>query len=204
MNRVIKSVMDYVGAIAALTLFSPFFLYVAWKIKRDDGEAVYYSQTCAGRDLKPFRMHKFRTMVPGAEKILQELLKDDEIRQEYQVAYKLKNDPRVTKVGTFLRKTSLDELPQLFNVLKGEMSLVGPRPIHPRELKLYYKEDTALQLTKVKPGLTGLWQVSGRSDIDYQQRIELNLYYIRNWSLWLDIVILFRTVEVLLNRKGAY
>ncbi|MDR2529252.1 MAG: sugar transferase [Synergistaceae bacterium] len=204
-NRLLKSVMDYCGAVVALLLFSPLFLYVAWKIKKDDGGEVLFEHNRVGQDLTPFKMRKFRTMVPDAEKILEELLKDEERKKEFELAFKFKEDPRVTKVGYFLRKTSLDELPQLFNVLKGEMSLVGPRPIVKKEVELYYGERTARQIFNVKPGLTGFWQVSGRNDVqDYQQRIDLDLYYIRNWSPWLDIVILFRTMQVLLNANGAY
>jgi undecaprenyl-phosphate galactose phosphotransferase len=203
-NRMIKSAMDYVGAILALILFSPVFLYAAWRIKRGDGGDVFFSQTCSGQLMKPFRMHKFRTMLPNAESILEEMLKNEKIRHEFEVAYKLKDDPRITRVGGFLRKSSLDELPQLFNVIKGEMSLVGPRPIHPRELKLYYNDSVVSQLSQVKPGITGLWQVSGRSEVDYQERLQLNLYYVLNWSPWLDIVIMLRTIQVLFNRNGAY
>ena len=204
MNRLLKGVMDYCGAVVALILFSPLFLFVAWKIKKDDGGEVLFKNDRIGQNLSLFKMCKFRTMVPNAEKILEKLLEDEERRKEFEVAFKFKEDPRITKAGYFLRKTSLDELPQLFNVLRGEMSLVGPRPILKEEIALYYGEDTARQIMHLKPGITGFWQVSGRSDVDFQQRIELNLYYIRNWSPWLDIVILFRTVQVLLNADGAY
>jgi undecaprenyl-phosphate galactose phosphotransferase len=133
------------------------------------------------------------------------MLQNEELRKEFEAAFKFKEDPRITKVGHFLRKYSLDELPQIFNVLKGEMSLVGPRPIVSKEVELYYGELVARQIFRVKPGLTGFWQVSGRNDVtDYQQRIDLDLYYIRNWSPWLDIVILFRTIQVLINAHGAY
>jgi undecaprenyl-phosphate galactose phosphotransferase len=203
-NKAIKSFMDYSGAILALILFSPVFLYVAWKIKKDDGGDVFFNRYRTGQNLLPFKMYKFRTMLPGAEDMLKEMLKDENLRQEYEVAYKFKNDPRVTRVGNFLRKSSLDELPQIFNVLRGEMSLVGPRPFLKEELHLRYG-NMAAQIYRVKPGLTGLWQVSGRNDIaDYQQSREFDLYYIYNWSPWLDIVILLRTIQVLLNRTGAY
>jgi undecaprenyl-phosphate galactose phosphotransferase len=204
-NRMVKSVMDYVGAVLALALFSPVFLCAAWKIKRDDGGSVLFRHNRVGHNLEPFKLHKFRTMVPNAEAILKEMLKDEEKRLEFETAFKFKDDPRITKVGKFLRKTSLDEMPQIFNVLMGEMSLIGPRPIVKKEVELYYGEKTARQIFYVKPGMTGLWQVSGRNDVDdYQTRIDLDLYYIHNWSLWLDIVILFRTVKVLINGYGAY
>jgi undecaprenyl-phosphate galactose phosphotransferase len=203
-NKAVKNFMDYSGAILALILFSPVFLYVAWKIKRDDGGNIFFENDRVGQNLALFKMHKFRTMVPDAEKMLENLLKDEDLRRDFEVAYKFKDDPRVTKVGRFLRKNSLDELPQLFNVLKGEMSLVGPRPILKEEIGLYYGEKKAREIMRVKPGITGFWQVNGRNDVNFQERIELNLYYIHNWSPWLDIVILFRTIHVLLNRNGAY
>ncbi|MDR1916157.1 MAG: sugar transferase [Synergistaceae bacterium] len=204
MNRMMKSVMDYVGAIVALVVFSPVFLYVFWRIKRDDGGSVFFKQTRVGHNLAHFKMYKFRTMVPNAEPMLAKLLKDDEKRREYEVAFKFKDDPRITKAGHFLRRTSLDEIPQIFNVLKGEMSLIGPRPFVPQEIEQRYG-DAADQIYAVKPGLTGLWQVSGRNNIsDFQHSRDLDLYYIHNWSLWLDIVILFRTIQILLNADGAY
>lgn len=204
-NRFLKGCMDYVGAVVALILFSPLLLYVAKRIKKDDGGAVLFRHSRVGQNLSSFKMYKFRTMVLDAEARLQEMLKDEKLRAEFEVAFKFKNDPRITKIGHFLRKSSLDELPQLFNVLRGEMSLVGPRPIVNKEVELYYGQKTAQQIFRVKPGLTGFWQVSGRNDVlDYQQRIDLDLYYIHNWSLWLDIVILLRTVRILLNAHGAY
>jgi undecaprenyl-phosphate galactose phosphotransferase len=203
-NRMLKGVMDYVGAVLALIVFSPVFLYAAWKIKRDDGEEVFFTQNRVGHNLKQFKMYKFRTMVSNAEPMLKELLKDDDVRREYEVAFKLKDDPRITKIGKFLRRTSLDEIPQIFNVLKGEMSLIGPRPFVPQEIEPRYG-DTSVQIYSVKPGLTGLWQVSGRNDIsDFQLSRDLDLYYIHNWSLWLDIVIIMRTLQILINAHGAY
>jgi undecaprenyl-phosphate galactose phosphotransferase len=200
----IKAFMDYSGAILALILFSPVFLYVAWKIKKDDGGDVFFKHRRVGQDLFSLGVYKFRSMVLDAENMLKEMLKDEGLRREYEIAFKFKDDPRITKVGHFLRKSSLDELPQLFNVLKGEMSLVGPRPIVKREIELYYGEKIARQIMYVKPGITGLWQVSGRNDISYEERIKLDLYYIHNWSPWLDIVILFRTIHALLYATGAY
>jgi undecaprenyl-phosphate galactose phosphotransferase len=200
----IKAFMDYSGAILALILFSPVFLYVAWKIKKDDGGNIFFKHWRRGENLEPFWMYKFRSMVSNAEEILKEMLKDDKLRREYEVAFKFKEDPRITQTGHFLRKSSLDELPQLFNVLKGEMSLVGPRPLVIEEIELRYGR-AAPQIYSVKPGVTGFWQINGRSNVlDYQQRIELELYYIFNWSPWLDIVILFRTIQVLLSAEGAY
>jgi undecaprenyl-phosphate galactose phosphotransferase len=202
-NRLIKGVMDYAGGLLALMVFSPAFLYAAWRIKRDDGGAVFFKQERIGRNASVFKMYKFRTMKPNAERMLFEMLKDETVRQEYEVAFKLKNDPRITRIGKFLRKTSLDELPQLFNVLRGEMSLIGPRPFVPEEIEPRYGE-SAEQVYRVKPGMTGLWQVSGRNDINFEDSRDLDLYYIRNWSPWLDIVSVFRTIQALLTSAGAY
>jgi undecaprenyl-phosphate galactose phosphotransferase len=203
-KNTIKYIMNFGGALIALIFFSPIFLYIAYKIKKEDGGSVFFTQTRMGYNMVPFTMYKFRTMVPNAEKKLAEILKDEAVKKEYEIAFKLKNDPRITQIGHFLRKSSLDELPQLFNVLKGEMNLVGPRPFVPWEIEPRYGEMAQL-IYSVKPGLTGLWQVSGRNDIpDYQQSKELDLYYVRNWTLWLDIVILFRTVQILINADGAY
>lgn len=142
-------------------------------------------------------------MVPNAQEVLQNLLDTSpEARAEWDKDFKLKNDPRITPIGSFLRKTSLDELPQLWNVLKGEMSLVGPRPVISEELDRY--GERAVHYLQAKPGMTGLWQVSGRNDVDYESRVYLDAWYVKNWNLWTDIVILFKTVGVVLQRDGAY
>jgi lipopolysaccharide/colanic/teichoic acid biosynthesis glycosyltransferase len=142
-------------------------------------------------------------MVQDADRVLQEYLeKNPALREEWESSYKLKNDPRITRVGKFLRKTSLDELPQLINVIKGEMSLVGPRPIVDDEVKFYGKSFRLY--TQVLPGMTGLWQISGRSDTSYDYRVSLDEYYIRHWSIWMDFYILVRTVWVVLKHSGAY
>ena len=140
--------------------------------------------------------------IDAKEKLEKLLDTDPEVRAEWEKDFKLKNDPRITKSGAFLRKTSLDELPQIFNVLKGEMSLVGPRPIIKAEMERYgeYINDYLM----VKPGITGMWQVSGRNDIDYTERVLLDSWYVRNWSIWIDLVMLFKTIAVVLFRKGAY
>ncbi|HGU1342122.1 TPA: sugar transferase, partial [Escherichia coli] len=138
-----------------------------------------------------------------SKEVLEDLLsKDIQAKQEWEATFKLKNDPRITKIGHFLRRTSLDELPQLFNVLKGEMSLVGPRPIITAELEKYNDEVAYYLLSK--PGMTGLWQVSGRSDVDYETRVYLDTWYVKNWSMWNDIAILFKTIGVVLKKDGAY
>ena len=199
---ILKDVMDRAGAAVALVLFSPLFLILAYKIKKDGGP-VFYGHQRIGRGGRPFKCWKFRSMVMGSQDILKDLLeKDAAARDEYARTFKLKNDPRITPVGAVLRKTSLDEIPQLFNVLCGDMSLVGPRPIVEAE-QSYYDDKISLY-TSVKPGITGLWQVSGRSDTDYEQRVSLDSQYVKKWSLWNDIVIIFKTIHVVLTRKGAY
>jgi undecaprenyl-phosphate galactose phosphotransferase len=157
-----------------------------------------------GRGGKPFGVYKFRSMYSDARERLEIILnKDPESRREWNKYFKIKNDPRVTRMGKFLRKTSLDELPQIFNVLRSEMSLVGPRPVLHEELVKYYKLDADYYYL-VRPGITGLWQVSGRNDIDYEMRVKLDSWYILNWSLWLDILMLIKTIRVVLTREGAY
>lgn len=201
-SRFIKRAMDIIGSITIILVLFPLFLVLYFLIKKD-GEDVIYSHERIGRDGKVFKCLKFRTMVVNSQEVLEELLNNDPIaRAEWEKDFKLKNDPRITKVGHFLRKTSLDELPQLFNVLKGEMSLVGPRPIVQEEL-VRYRDDVSYYLM-VKPGITGLWQVSGRNDVDYDTRVYLDSWYVKNWSLWSDIIILLKTVNVVLGRKGAY
>ena len=156
-----------------------------------------------GKDGKEFPCYKFRSMCVDAKEKLEELLKNDpEARAEWERDFKLKHDPRITKSGAFLRKTSLDELPQIFNVLKGEMSLVGPRPIIKAEMERYgnYINDYLM----VKPGITGMWQCSGRNDIDYTERVHMDSWYVRNWSVWLDIMLLWRTFKAVFAKKGAY
>ena len=204
-NVFIKSVIDYVGAIIALVIFSPVMLWAAWRIKREDGGPVFFTQPRIGRGLKPFRMCKFRTMIPNAAEVLEELLsKDENLRAEFKRDFKLKNDPRITKVGHILRNNSFDELPQLFNILRGEMSLVGPRPIEPKEVNDYYSPSEAQTMFSTRPGITGMWQVSGRSELDVESRKGMNLYYVHNWSVWLDIAILLKTPLAVLSSKGAY
>ena len=204
-NRFIKTVMDYTGGLMVFLLTAPLMLFIGWKIKHDDGGSVFFKHLRAGLNLKPFLVCKFRTMIPNAEQILKEMLKDDELRKEFGTAFKFKNDPRVTPFGKFLRHTSLDELPQIFNVLKGEMSLVGPRPIVHEEVSRYYGPAVSKHIFCTKPGMTGLWQVSGRNDVeDYDLRIKYDMYYVHHWSVLLDIMIMLRTVWVVLNGKGAY
>lgn len=195
-----KRLMDIVGALCGLIFLSPVFIIVAVLIKLEDSQGpVFFKQIRVGKDEKEFGMYKFRSMVTDAEEKLKDLLQHNEVSG---AMFKMKEDPRVTKVGKFIRKTSIDELPQLINVLKGEMSLVGPRPPLSREVKEYTTYDK--QRLKVTPGCTGLWQVSGRSNIGFEEMVELDLSYIQNRNLLLDIKIIFKTVGVLLGSKDAF
>jgi len=202
-NILLKRIFDLTIGLAILICISPVMLLLVLVIKLDSPGPVLFPHKRIGRRGESFNCYKFRTMVTNAQELLAELLKkDNSLRQEWERHYKLKNDPRITRVGAFLRKTSLDELPQLINVLKGEMSLVGPRPITEKEISHFdsYINDYCL----VRPGVTGLWQVSGRSEIDYLQRVRLESWYIRNWSLWLDITLIMRTFAAVLAGNGAY
>jgi Undecaprenyl-phosphate galactose phosphotransferase WbaP len=197
-----KRVTDLLGALVLLICFSPLFLIVSLCIARSGGE-VFFGHRRVGRNGKPFYCYKFRTMIPNAEAVLKELLASDpSLREEWAQGEKLKNDPRVTKIGQFLRRTSLDELPQLYNVLRGEMSLVGPRPVTQPEMQRYGR--AAKWYLAVRPGLTGLWQVSGRNDISYRRRVALDTYYVKAQSLPLDIQILFATIRVVIRGTGTY
>ena len=200
--RIVKRIFDLVTSAALLVLLAPVIGLFCWEIRRT-GEGAIFGHLRIGQYGKPFRCLKFRTMVPNAEQALEELLaRDPRARAEWGRDFKLKNDPRVTAIGTFLRETSLDELPQLWNVLKGEMSLVGPRPIIEEELERY--GDQVDYYLEAPPGMTGLWQISGRNDTGYEDRVALDSWYARNWSLWYDLVIMIKTVRVVLARKGAY
>ncbi|MDG1644320.1 undecaprenyl-phosphate galactose phosphotransferase WbaP [Klebsiella huaxiensis] len=201
-SRIIKRVFDVVGALSIILLLSPLLIYICMKVKKDGGPAIYGHERI-GKGGKPFKCLKFRSMVINSKEVLEELLNSDlNAKLEWDTTFKLKNDPRITKIGGILRRTSLDELPQLFNVLKGEMSLVGPRPIITAELERYNDEVDYYLLSK--PGMTGLWQVSGRSDVDYETRVYLDAWYVKNWSMWNDVAILFKTFSVVINKDGAY
>lgn len=201
-QRVLKQTVDVVLAGLLFVAVLPLLALIALAIKLDSPGPVFFAQERMGRNRSLFKALKFRTMAVGAEDLLMKLLKEDpEIRREYEVHHKLENDPRVTRVGRFLRLSSLDELPQLLNVLKGEMSLVGPRPYLPRERpEMEHAEDVILE---VPPGISGLWQVSGRATTSFKDRLTTDVYYVRNWSLWLDLHILFRTVHTVVCREGA-
>jgi undecaprenyl-phosphate galactose phosphotransferase len=200
--RILKRCFDLAVSAILLVALSPLFGVLALMIRRDGGPALF-GQRRVGRGGRRITCLKFRTMVADADRRLADLLaRDPAAREEWARDQKLRNDPRVTPVGRFLRRTSLDELPQLINVLRGEMSLVGPRPIVPDEVPRFGED--IVYYYEVDPGITGLWQVSGRNGLDYARRVQLNSWYVRNWSLWHDVTILFRTVRVVLERDGAY
>ncbi len=201
-SRFVKRTFDIICSILIILICSPLLAFLYYKVTRDGGPAIY-GHMRVGRHGKLFPCYKFRSMVLDSQEVLQKLLDSDPAaREEWDRDFKLKDDPRITPVGRFIRKTSLDELPQLFNVLKGQMSLVGPRPIISEELPRY--DDNVDYYLMAKPGMTGLWQVSGRNDVDYDTRVYFDSWYVKNWSLWNDIAILFKTVKVVLHRDGAY
>jgi Undecaprenyl-phosphate galactose phosphotransferase WbaP len=201
--RLAKFLIDLAATLVGGLIIFPLIIIIAILIKIDSPGPIFYLQTRIGQGGKPFKAWKFRTMVPNAARSLQDYLdKHPELRDSWEKDRKLRRDPRVTRIGSFLRRTSLDELPQLWNILRGEMSLVGPRPIVDEEIERY--GDKFPLYTKVIPGLTGLWQVSGRNNITYQERVNLDAYYVRNWSVWLDIYILIRTLWVVVTGEGAY
>lgn len=196
----ISKLFDYVGALVGLVRLAPLFVALGLLVVRlDSAGPVLYKRRFLGRGWKTFSALEFRTMLVNADEIL---AKDPELLIKYEKGFKLESDPRVTQVGRFLRKTSLDELPQLLNVLKGEMGLVGPRMIAPEEAEKYGKWQT--NLLTVKPGITGPWQLNGRSDLPYPERVRLSMHYIRNYTIWLDIQILFRTIPAVLRGRGGY
>jgi exopolysaccharide biosynthesis polyprenyl glycosylphosphotransferase len=195
-----KRLFDFAGAFFGLLAISPFLLLVTLLIKLEDGGPVLFSQQRVGREGKPFAMLKFRSMVPDAELRRQELLALNE--SDGGVLFKMKEDPRITRIGRFLRRYSVDELPQLINVLRGEMSLVGPRPPLPSEVEAY-ERDVHRRLL-VRPGMTGLWQVSGRSALPWSEAVRLDLYYVDNWSMLTDLVIIAKTVKAVIGSRGAY
>ena len=199
LKRLLDIIVSFFGILALIPL--TLFIYIANLICKDNGP-IFYTQERIGKNGKMFKMYKYRSMVVGADEKLEKYLSEnEEARKEYNEYKKLKDDPRVTKVGKFIRKTSIDEFPQFLNVFKGEMSLVGPRPYLEREkedMNGYYK-----YIVTCKPGLTGLWQTSGRSDVNFSDRIDLDMLYYNNHSLKSDIKILFKTAEQIVKREGA-
>jgi Undecaprenyl-phosphate galactose phosphotransferase WbaP len=198
-----KRAADLVATVVGGVLILPFLLLLALLVYLESRGPVFYRDRRMGQNGNLFSCVKFCTMVPDAETILQRMLEEDAaLRQEYSTYHKLREDPRVTRVGRFLRKTSLDELPQLWNVLRGDMSLVGPRPYLPRESKEIGIAQS--EILRVPPGMTGPWQVSGRNRASFGERVQMDVYYVRDWSIWLDLVLLARTVKTVLLSRGAY
>lgn len=194
-----KRLIDIFGSLCGIILLSPLFLIVAILIKLEDPKGkVFFAQERNGIYPKTFKMYKFRSMVHNAEDLLKDLMDRNE---QTGPVFKINDDPRITKVGKFIRKTSIDELPQLFNVLKGDMSLVGPRPAIPREVEQY--NSYQMQRLAVKPGLTCIWQVSGRNNIGFDEWVEMDIEYIKTRNLWLDIKLIFKTVGVLFGDDNA-
>lgn len=203
-NIILKNVFDNMLTLLIFPLFVVVIALIATLIKTESKGPVFYKHKRYAMNGKELTVYKFRSMYKDAEKRLDLLLKKNEnFKNEWDKSFKIKNDPRITRVGKILRKTSLDELPQIINVLKGEMSLIGPRPVIMDELTKYYSKYSDF-FEKVRPGITGLWQVSGRSDTDYEYRVRSDLWYVLNWSSWLDIVILAKTFSVVIKGKGAY
>ena len=201
--KAIKRIIDIIGAIIGSILILPLMICIAIaNIIINDSGPIFYTQSRIGKDGKKFKMYKFRSMVVGADEILEEYLKNNsQAKAEYEINKKLKNDPRITKVGNFIRKTSIDEFPQFINVLKGEMSLVGPRPYLPKEEK---DIGTYLEyITPVKPGITGFWQISGRNELTFKERLELDKQYFEKRSISMDLKIMFKTILKVFNKEGA-
>ena len=202
-NRLAKRVFDLAATICGGFLILPILLVLAVLVGIDNKGHIIFAHRRVGQNGKLFPCYKFQSMVPDAQERLEEYLaKNPEARKEWEESFKLTNDPRVTKLGAFLRKTSLDELPQLWNVLMGDMSLVGPRPIVTKEVERY--GDYIREYYMVPPGITGMWQVNGRSDTTYEERVAMDTWYVRNWSVWIDLVYLFKTVKTVFTGKGAY
>ena len=202
-NRYLKTIFDFALTLVGTVAISPILIFIAIWIYKDSPGPVIFKHTRIGKNGKKFPCYKFRSMCIDAKEKLAELLENDPVaKAEWERDFKLKNDPRITKSGAFLRRTSLDELPQIFNVLKGDMSLVGPRPVIEEELERYgeYVNDYLM----VKPGITGMWQINGRNDTSYAERVCMDSWYVRNWSIWIDNLILWRTLKSVIRCRGAY
>lgn len=198
--KYIKRIIDFLLSLIGLIVLSPLFLVIAIFIKKESDGPVFFKHKRIGKNGKEIYLYKFRSMVPNAEELIKKFTPEQ--MQEFKENFKLENDPRITKVGKFLRKTSLDELPQLINILKGELSIIGPRPVIKEELEKYgINKEKFLSVT---PGLTGYWAANGRSDITYEQRMTMELYYVDNRSFKLDFKIFVKTVISVLKKEGAY
>jgi len=204
LERVIKRSIDIAASLTFFMMFGWIYLVLWLCVLVTTGRPAIYRHARVGLDGKEFDCLKFRSMIVNSAEVLQQYLDENtEARAEWEKDFKLRNDPRITKFGKFIRKTSLDELPQFWNVLRGDMSLVGPRPVVVKELKKYYGAEAAYY-SSVKPGITGPWQVGGRNDLDYEERIKLDVQYAKSWSVVGDIKIMIKTVMVVLARRGSY
>jgi len=199
-RNIIKNILDKILAILLLPFFLILIFILAIYILIIDGRPVFYLTERIGKDMKKFKMIKLRTMRKDADRILEEILKDENLKREYDLYKKLKPDPRLIKGGLFIRKHSLDELPQIFNILKEDMSFVGPRPYLENEID----ENFPKEIFSVKPGLTGLWQVSGRNELTFEERVKLDLEYVKNLNFFLDLKILLKTIKEIIFPHGAY
>lgn len=199
MYKIIKRLFDFCAALIGSIITLPFFIIIAIAIKLDSKGPVFFIHRRVGKNGKPLPILKFRTMVVGAENMIKDFTPEQ--KKEWETNFKLEHDPRVTKIGHFLRKTSIDELPQLYNILSGQLSVVGPRPVTKEEIEKYGKNKD--KILSVTPGLTGWWACNGRSNIDYQERMELELYYVDHASLLLDLKIILKTVKITLSHEGA-
>ena len=200
-----KRLFDIIFSLSVLILCAPVYLAIAIAIAQTLAGSIFYIQERVGKNHQHFGCIKFRTMIPNADRLLDEMMaQSEDIRQEFSENFKIKNDPRITKIGKLLRITNLDEFPQFINVLKGEMSVVGPRPLVPEELERYGKHID--RVLTIKPGITGLWQVSGRNDLPYAQRIKIDVSYVEDRNFWLDLQIIFKTIllTVMTKNNGAY
>ena len=202
-NRFIKRTFDLVCTICGSILISPILVGLVLLVAINNKGHVIFAHQRVGRHGKLFPCYKFQTMIPNAQEALTKYLAENpEARKEWEANFKLEHDPRVTKFGAFLRKTSLDELPQLWNVIRGDMSLVGPRPIVTKEIERY--GEYFREYSMVLPGITGMWQASGRSDTTYEERVAMDTWYVRNWSVWIDLMYLVKTFKAVIFGKGAY
>lgn len=203
-ERGIKRLVDIVAGLIGVIALIPItiVIFIARKILKEDDGPIFYDQLRIGKNGKHFKLYKFRTMVVGADEILEKYLEENEYaRKEFEENHKLRDDPRITKLGKFLRKTSIDEIPQLFNVLKGDMSLVGPRPIVDVEVPKFGNKIEVIH--SVKPGITGYWAVNGRSNTSYEERVKMETFYVENYSLKLDLQIILKTIKTVLKKEGA-
>jgi exopolysaccharide production protein ExoY len=198
-----KRSFDITAALAALVFFSPILLLIMALVKASSKGSIFYGHRRIGHNGRPFHCLKFRTMVANGDEVLRDYLRSNpSAAEEWKATRKLRDDPRVTTVGTVLRKLSLDELPQLINILRGDMSVVGPRPVVDEELSLY--DTQAVYYLRTRPGLTGLWQISGRNDVSYESRIAFDTHYVQNWSLVQDVLIIAKTIPAVCLSRGSY